>query len=373
MEESFWSRELRGDGLFNRRVIRVVVIVLIALLTLQIIFWLRTPIFWLVISAFLAIAASGPVNVLAERMRRGYAIAIVYLAIFVIPLAFAALLLPPLVKSAVSLAKDMPQYVHDVRQWIEQSDLFQRLDDNFDINQKLTDAANDLAGSLDDAAALLGDIGGAAINSIFAGFTILIMSMFMVSRGREWVDAWIASHPKHEAEMLDRTTRRVAGAVSGYIGGAIAQAFVAFLAALIILTIIGAPSPLVLATIVGVFDVIPMVGATIAGLIVGIVTVFGDFPVDTIVWALYVIGYQQFENYVVQPRIQQRAVAVDPFIVLVAVLFGGTLMGITGALLAIPVAATIQIVIQESRTFRKEVKRIRAEEAAVSAADPSEA
>lgn len=363
MEESFWTRAA-GDGIFDRRVLRVVLTVLLSVIAVWLIYTLRTPIFWLVIAAFLAIAASGPVNKLAEYMRRGIAIVIVYVAILVIPIAFAALLLPPLVESAVDLAKSMPQYVNDVRDWIEGSDLFEKLDRNFDVNQKLADAADDLAGSLDNAAALLGDIGAAAINSIFAGFTILILSMFMVARGRQWVDAWIARHPKHEAEMLERTTRRIAGAVSGYIGGAIAQAFVAFLFAFIVLTIIGAPSPLVLATIVGALDVIPMIGATIAGVIVGVVTIFGDFPIDTIVWALFVIGYQQFENYVVQPQIQKRAVAVDPFIVLVAVMFGGTLMGIFGAVLAIPVAATIQIVIQEFRNFRTEARRLRAEEAA---------
>lgn len=370
--QSFWTRAA-GEGVFDRKVLRVVLTVLLSVAALWLVYMLRTPIFWLVIAAFLAIAASGPVNHLAEHMRRGLAIAIVYAAILIVPIVFASLLLPPLVKSAVELAKNAPQYVNDVQNWIQSSSLFKQLDQNFDINTKLTDLANSLAGSLDNAAALLGDIGAAAINSIFAGFTILILSMFMVARGRVWVDAWIARHPKHEAEMLERTARRIAGAVSGYIGGAIAQAFVAFLAAFILLTIIGAPSPLVLATIVGALDVIPMVGASIAGLIVGIVTVFGDFPIDTIIWVIYVIGYQQFENYVIQPQIQRRAVSVDPFIVLVAVMFGGTLMGIFGAVMAIPVAATIQIIVQESHRFRADVKRLRAEGGVDDSAEPAEA
>lgn len=371
-EQSFWTRAA-GEGVFDRKVLRVVLTVLLSVLAVGLVYLLRTPILWLIIAAFLAIAASGPVNYLAEHMRRGLAIAIVYTAILVIPIAFASLLLPPLVESAVDLAKNAPQYVDDIQEWIQSSSLFERANENFDINEKLNDLAKDLAGSLDDAAALLGDIGAAAINSIFAGFTILILSMFMVARGRVWIDAWIARHPKHEAEMLERTTRRIAGAVSGYIGGAIAQAFVAFLASFILLTIIGAPSPLVLATIVGAFDVVPMVGATIAGVIVGVVTIFGDFPIDTIIWALFVIGYQQFENYVVQPQIQKRAVAVDPFIVLVAVMFGGALMGIFGAVMAIPVAATIQILVQESNRFRKEVRLHRAAGDGDADAEPAEA
>ncbi|MGB0871829.1 MAG: AI-2E family transporter, partial [Solirubrobacterales bacterium] len=152
------------------------------------------------------------------------------------------------------------------------------------------------------------------------------------------------------------TVDRIGGAVGNYIGGAIAQSFLAGLSAFIVLAILGVPSPLVLAVIVALFDFVPMVGSTIAGLLVGIVTLFADFPLDTIIWAVFVIGYQQFENYVIQPRIQSRAVEMEPFVILIAVLFGGTLMGIVGAILAIPIAATLQITYQEYNRFKDEVK-----------------
>ena len=87
--------------------------------------------------------------------------------------------------------------------------------------------------------------------------------------------------------------------------------------------------------------------------IVGVVTLFVDFPTTTIIWAIFAIVYQQFENYVVQPRIQSRAVALDPFIIVVAAIFGGTLLGIIGALLAIPVAAALQIAVREFMLFRR--------------------
>ncbi len=78
-----------------------------------------------------------------------------------------------------------------------------------------------------------------------------------------------------------------------------------------------------------------------------------DFPTDTIIWAIFAIAYQQFENYLVQPRIQSRAVSLDPFIVVVAAIFGGTLLGVIGALLAIPTAAAIQIAIREYLAYRR--------------------
>ena len=91
----------------------------------------------------------------------------------------------------------------------------------------------------------------------------------------------------------------------------------------------------------------PLIGATIGAVLVGVVTVFADFPTATIIWAIYSIIYQQVENTLIQPQIQKRAVNVHPFMVLVAVLFGSTLLGVLGALVAIPIAASLQIALRE--------------------------
>jgi predicted PurR-regulated permease PerM len=120
-----------------------------------------------------------------------------------------------------------------------------------------------------------------------------------------------------------------------------------------VLLILGVPYALPLAVIVFVLDLVPLVGATLGAIIVGIVTLFSNFPIATIAWVIWAIVYQQVENSVIQPRIQARAVQLEPLIVLIAVLFGSTLFGILGALLAIPVAAAIQITIREYMQQRK--------------------
>ena len=89
-----------------------------------------------------------------------------------------------------------------------------------------------------------------------------------------------------------------------------------------------------LAVIAGLFSLIPLVGATIAAVLIGIVTLFENFPTATIVWAIWAIVYQQFENHVIQPQIQKRTVHVHPFVTIVSVLFGATLLGVLGALVA---------------------------------------
>lgn len=357
MEARPWYRP-SDDPPFDRKVLRTIFTVVAVVFSIYLIVRLKTPLLWLTIAVFVAIAASGPVNYLSQRMRRGAAIAIVYLLFLLVPLGFSALLLPPLVTSAIDLVDQLPSYINDLQDTLQKNPQFQKFDENFDFNQQLSNLASDLSGKLGDAASLLGDIGTALVNSIFATFTIFVLSLFMVARGRNWIDEWLGRRAGPEADALSRTVDRIGGAVGNYIGGAIAQAFLAGIAAFIVLTILGVPSPLVLATIVAVFDFVPMVGSTIAGLLVGIVTLFADFPLDTIIWAIFVIGYQQFENYVIQPRIQSRAVELEPFVILVAVMFGGSLMGIVGAILAIPITATLQITYQEYSRFREEVREI---------------
>ena len=152
--------------------------------------------------------------------------------------------------------------------------------------------------------------------------------------------------------MLDRMVDRMAVAVGNYVAGAIAQATIAGITTFIVLSILGVPFAAPLSVVVFFFDLIPLVGATIAAIVVGLVTVFVNFPTATIVWVIWAVIYQQVENNVIQPQIQKRALDIHPFVVLVSVLFGSALFGVAGALLAIPVAASGQIAVLEWWRFR---------------------
>ena len=152
--------------------------------------------------------------------------------------------------------------------------------------------------------------------------------------------------------VLDDT----ASAVGGYVQGALTVALIAGVQTFVVLSLLGVPFAAPLAVMAGLFSLIPLVGATIAAIIIGVVTLFTHFPTATIIWTVWAIVYQQIENNVVQPQIQRRTVEVQPFIVLVAVLFGSTLLGIIGALVAIPLAASIQIAIREWWEWREETR-----------------
>jgi predicted PurR-regulated permease PerM len=165
-----------------------------------------------------------------------------------------------------------------------------------------------------------------------------VLSVFMVGGGREWLRKGAALMPPERAALIDRVVDRMAIAVGNYVAGAIAQATVAGISTFVVLVILGVPFAAPLAVVVFFFDLIPLIGATIAAVIVGVVTVFVHFPTATIVWVIWAI---------VQPQIQRRALDIHPFVVLVSVLFGSALFGVAGALLAIPVAASAEIAVLE--------------------------
>jgi predicted PurR-regulated permease PerM len=136
------------------------------------------------------------------------------------------------------------------------------------------------------------------------------------------------------------------------VGGALAQALLAAVLAYVVLQILGVPFAAPLSVLIFFLDLIPLVGATIGAVGVGLVTLFVNFPTGTIVWAVWSIVYQQVENTVIQPQIQKRAVNINPFLVLVSVLFGSALLGVVGALVAVPVAASIQIALVEYLDYK---------------------
>src|SRR5688572_21773515 len=119
-----------------RAIARTVLIVVAVLVLLYIVYLLRKPLSWLVIAAFIAVAAAGPVNVLQRYMRRGFAIALVYIALLLIPIGLGALLVPPLVSEVEDLADNAPEYVADVEEFVQENETLNDLNQDYDITTK---------------------------------------------------------------------------------------------------------------------------------------------------------------------------------------------------------------------------------------------
>ena len=337
-----------------RVILRTVLVIVGVVLALYLIYRVRKPLSWIFIAGFLAIALAGPINFLGRFMRKGFAIALVYVLLILIPVVIAALLIPPIVEQVNLLIQNVPKYAADLSDFVQRNQRLRSLEENYNITAELQKQASTLPARAGDAASILSNIGLGVVNSVFAGVTILILSVFMVGSGRTWLD-WLARRqgPEH-GEWMDRLFNRIGRAVGNYVAGALGQALIAGVLAWIVLLILGVPYAGSLAVIIFLLDLVPLVGATLGAIIVGIITLFNDFPQDTIAWIIWSVVYQQVENSVIQPRIQARALEVHPFVVLVSVLFGSTLFGIVGALIAIPVAAAIQISITEYNRFRQQ-------------------
>jgi predicted PurR-regulated permease PerM len=339
-----------------RAVVKIVLIIVAVILCLYLIYLLRRPITWVFIAMFIAVALSPLVNRLSHHMKRGFAIGLVYLGLLGVIVGLTALLVPPIVNEVTDLADNAPSYVQDVRDYVQKNDRLNEINQDYQITDKLEEEAAKLPTKIGGAAGILRDIGFGLVNGIFALVTILVLAAFMLSGGPDWRRRALGLLPPDRAERIDRVLNHMARAVSGYVTGALVIAVIAGSATFIVLTIIGAPFAGPLAVMAGLFSLVPLVGATIAAVLIGIVTLFGDFPIDTIIWAVWAIVYQQIENNLIQPQVQKRTVNVNGFIVLVSVLFGATLLGVLGALVAIPIAASIQIVIKEWWNYRREAR-----------------
>jgi len=195
------------------------------------------------------------------------------------------------------------------------------------------------------------DIGGSAVtavskigSSIFAMLTVLVLTVMMLVEGPKWGKLFEGLLPVHRRQRTHRLASEMNKVVRGYVNG---QVMLAAIAAVLIVPMLFAMHvayPLALMVIVFICGLIPMVGHTIGAIICTLVALFTSPAAAVFVLAYYIL-YQQIENYVVQPRIQANSTNMSPLLVFVAVLLGANFGGLLGALVAIPVAGCVRIVV----------------------------
>jgi predicted PurR-regulated permease PerM len=184
--------------------------------------------------------------------------------------------------------------------------------------------------------------------------TILVMTFFLLLDGKRILGFLFRELGPDRGPRVQRVSADVYRAVGGYVAGNVLISLIAGTLSYVMMTILGLPFAVPLAILVAFFDLIPLVGSTIAGAIVGVVAAIVGFPGKLIAWVIFLVVYQQFENNVIQPVVYRRTVAIHPLIVIIAVLIGGSLLGVLGALLAIPIAAAVQIAVKELWQMRRE-------------------
>jgi predicted PurR-regulated permease PerM len=335
----------------NRDVVRILLVTVAVLATLYFLYLIRSVLGLLFIALFLAIALAPAVEFFARRgVPRSLAILLTYFALLASIFGIGLAVVPPIVNGVNDFVKNVPTYVDDLRH----SKTFRKYDDKYKITPKLREQAQKLPTHISDAISGLRTVTVGVFGALVQLVTILVMAFFILLDGRQFFGFLVREIGPQRATRLERIGENVYAAVVGYVAGNVLISVIAGLGAYVMMTILNIPFAVPLAVLVGLFDLLPLVGSTIAGVIVGIVAAIVGFPGKLIAWIIYVIVYQQIENNVLQPVIYKRTVQIHPLIVIVAVLIGGSQLGVLGALLAIPIAATVQILAKEWWDWRHE-------------------
>ena len=333
-----------------RLVAKVVLVAAAVVAALYFAYLIRDVIGLVLIAAFFAVAIAPAVNWLDKRrVPRWLAILLVYLSIAAGIFGIGLLIVPPLVNGVEDLSADLPGYVDDLRN----NETFRDYDDRYQITEKLTEQAEQLPSQLGDAAGTLRDVTVGVFTRFVQLFSILVITFFLVKDGRRLLEFLYRQVPPERAQRLRTIADDVSDAIAGYVFGNFVISVLAGLVTYVTLRILDVPFALPLAILFGFFDLIPLVGATLGGILVGIVVAFVHFPVGLVVWAAVLILYQQVENNLIQPFVYGRAVQLHPLIVIVAILIGAALLGVLGALVAIPAAAAVQAVVRDYWRFRQ--------------------
>ncbi|MFZ4893757.1 AI-2E family transporter [Plantibacter sp. Mn2098] len=322
--------------------------VLVALLIGSVVAQLSTTLVYVGVALFLALGLDPLVAWLEKKLPRGAAVAIIVLAVI---LAFAGIIfaiVPLLVTQITNLVNDFPQISKeflnsDFVHWIQTV-----VGPNFDIDQTLGQAVDfikDPNNLLSIGGGILA-VGTGIASGVTGAIIVLILTLYFMASLRSMKRVTYRFVPAYRRDGFAQVLEEITQAVGRYVVGQVSLALVNGILSFIFLSIIGAPFPPLLALIAFIGSMIPLVGTLSASIINSVICLFIS-PVTALIAIIYYLIYMQIEAYILSPRIMNRAVAVPGALVVIAAVAGGAIGGILGALVAIPVAASIIIIVQK--------------------------
>jgi predicted PurR-regulated permease PerM len=297
----------------------------------------------IVVSLFLAAGLNPAVTFFERRgMRRAYAVIVVIACVILGVALFAFAIVPVITDQVQSITDQAPSWFDR----LQHDKTVQDLDKEYDVVDKVRTyvTGGDFVGTLFGGA--LG-IGLAVLGALFNAFIILVLTLYFLSSLDMTKNALYRLAPASRRDRVSRLGDRIIESVGGYVSGAFIVAVCAGLSSLVFLFIVGLGQYAVaLAFVVFLLDVIPMIGATIGAVAVTAIA-FAEDPKIGLVCIIFYVVYQQFENYVIYPRVMSKSVDVPGAVTVIAALIGAALLGVVGALLAIPTAAAILMLTRE--------------------------
>ena len=335
-----------------RTVLVVLGIIIAAFLLLQIVKAAQGILIWIFVAIFLALALNPAVDALQRRgvRRRGVAVSIVFIAAILAIAALAATVVPTIVSQVNDFIDAVPGYVADLTEGKGRLGFLER---EYQITERVREALSE-----GGAIKVLGLSGTAlavtkgVITAVFATVTIAFLTLFMLLEGPAWIERLYSLLPEEKQPRWRAIGRDIYRTIGGYVTGNLAISLIAGITSTTALVILGVPYAVALGLLVAILDLIPLAGATIAAILVTTVA-FLDSTTSGIIMLIFFVIYQQLENQVLQPVVYGRTVRLSPLAVLIAVLIGAEIAGVIGALAAIPVAGTIQVLIVDWLKHRR--------------------
>jgi predicted PurR-regulated permease PerM len=327
-----------------RTILAVIGIVLSVAIVLAVVWISRQVLTWIIVAVFLALALNPAVEYFQRvgLRRRGAATAVTVLLTIAALVGLGSLFIPTLVNEARGFADALPGYVDDVS---EGRGPLGRLAKRYELEERVREAVSD-----GGAARVLGLSGTAiavtkgVLTFVVAVVTIAFMTFFMLLEGPRWMERFYGLLPEDSRDTWRGIGRDIYRTVGGYVTGNLLISVIAGITSTIVLLVMGVPYAVALGLLVAILDLIPLAGATLAAIIVSTVAFIDWIPAGIVVLIFFIV-YQQVENHLLQPLVYSRTVQLSPLAILISVLIGAKIAGILGALAAIPVAGTIQVLL----------------------------
>jgi len=309
----------------------------------------RDALMLIYISALIATGLSPLVNELErkrfmrQRVPRWAAILVIYLCIIGALVAVATMVIPAVVMQARDFAQEFPRLLHQAQQWlINHGVLTREISAAEAVQQTAPSAAQDTLGLV--ANAVLGVIGG-----VFGLITVLVLAFYLLVDSSSLILVFLRLFPREKRAQVNDACRRVTNKISAWLGGQLLLAGIIGSTAALGLFLMGVPFFWVLALIAAIGEMIPIVGPILSAVPAAAVALSVK-PTLALAVILFFIAQQQLENHLLVPKIMQRQVGISPVFVIIALLIGGSLLGVIGAILAVPTAAILQVLLEETRS-----------------------
>ncbi|SDD72881.1 AI-2E family transporter [Nocardioides lianchengensis] len=307
----------------------------------------------LIVVAFFIAAGLNPVVLLLERrgLKRSYAVIAVIIAFLAALALFFVAIVPVITDQITKITDNAPHWLDE----LQRNRRVQDLNDEYEVVDKIRDYVTngDFAGAVFGGA--LG-IGLAVVGALFNAFIVLVLTLYFLASMKSTTGALYSLAPASRRDRVSRLGDRVIAGIGGYVSGAFVVALCAGTSTLVFLFIVGLGEYAVaLAFVVALLDVIPMIGATLGAVVVTAIAFATDVKTG-IICAIFFIIYQQLENYVIYPRVMSRSVDIPGAVTVIAALVGAALLGVVGALLAIPTAAAILMLVREVYVRRQDAR-----------------